>query len=70
MSPATLRSIDDHAAPRELERVRLLSVVEGFPVGSEGTIVHVYDAGAFEVEFVHPTHGVVTVERDQVARLP
>ena len=36
--------------------VRLIVPTKGLPAGSVGTVVHVYEAGAYEVEF----DGVVT----------
>lgn len=36
---------------KELDVVRLVQEFNGFPVGTEGTIVHKYDDSMFEVEF-------------------
>ena len=36
---------------KELDVVRLVQEFNGFPLGTEGTIVHKYDDSMFEVEF-------------------
>ena len=36
---------------KELDVVRLVQEFQGFPVGTEGTIVHQYDDSMYEVEF-------------------
>lgn len=36
---------------KELDVVRLLQEFNGFPAGTEGTIVHKYDESIYEVEF-------------------
>ena len=36
---------------KELDVVRLVQEFQGFPVGTEGTIVHKYDDSMYEVEF-------------------
>ena len=36
---------------KELDVVRLLQEFNGFPAGTEGTIVHKYDDSMYEVEF-------------------
>ncbi|KQT47823.1 hypothetical protein ASG52_11195 [Methylobacterium sp. Leaf456] len=55
------------AAFRELDRVRTLEVVAGedgetVPVGSEGTVVAVWNGGeAFDVEFVRPVETLAAI---------
>lgn len=36
---------------KELDVVRLIQDFNGFPTGTEGTIVHKYDESIYEVEF-------------------
>lgn len=36
---------------KELDVVRLIQEFKGFPIGTEGTIVHKYDDSMYEVEF-------------------
>lgn len=36
---------------KELDVVRLVQEFNGFPIGTEGTIVHKYDDSMYEVEF-------------------
>lgn len=36
---------------KELDVVRLVQEFNGFPVGTEGTIVHKYDDSMYEIEF-------------------
>ena len=42
----------------ELDVVKLINIVNGIPVGTIGTIVHVYEgANAYEVEFEFKSKG-------------
>ena len=36
---------------KELDVVRLVQEFNGFPLGTEGTIVHKYDDSMYEIEF-------------------
>lgn len=54
---------------KELDVVRLVQEFQGFPVGTEGTIVHKYDDSMFEVEFFSKdgdTLDVVTTPKDVI----
>ena len=51
---------------KELDVVRLLQEFNGFPAGTEGTIVHTYDDSMYEVELFDKqgnTIDVVTTPR-------
>ncbi len=72
-----LKQVDD-SAPGEARPVMELSIIklrspletnEGtVPVGSSGTVVHVYgDGQAYIIEFYEPFHTVATVEADAIA---
>ena len=55
----------------ELSLVSLSRPVETegglLPAGAAGTVVHVYrDERAYEVEFLHPFHTVVTLQADAI----
>jgi len=54
---------------KELDVVRLVQEFNGFPLGTEGTIVHKYDDSMFEVEFFSKdgdTLDVVTTPKDVI----
>ena len=54
---------------KELDVVRLVQEFKGFPLGTEGTIVHKYDDSMFEVEFFSKdgdTLDVVTTPKDVI----
>ena len=54
---------------KELDVVQLVQEFHGFPVGTEGTIVHKYDDSMFEVEFFSKdgdTLDVVTTPKDVI----
>lgn len=54
---------------KELDVVRLVQEFNGFPLGTEGTIVHKYDDSMFEVEFFSKdgdTLEVVTTPKDVI----
>ena len=54
---------------KELDVVRLVQEFNGFPLGTEGTIVHKYDDSMFEVEFFSKdgdTLDVVTTPNDVI----
>lgn len=57
----------------EHSRVRLVRAVPaaGLGRGAEGTIVHVYDEGGYEVEFLrgHNRPAVLTLEPDDIEAL-
>ncbi len=54
---------------KELDVVRLVREFQGFPMGTEGTIVHKYDDSMYEVEFFNKdgdTLDVVTTPKNVI----
>ena len=54
---------------KELDVVRLVQEFNGFPLGTEGTIVHKYDDSMYEVEFFNKdgdTLDVVTTPKNVI----
>lgn len=70
MARARSAQIASEAVPAELDVVGLLEAVQTenglIPRGAEGTIVIVWESGAYGVEFDTPVQDVVNVRREQV----
>ena len=47
---------------KELDVVRLVQEFNGFPVGTEGTIVHKYDDSMYEIEFFDKSGNTLEVD--------
>ncbi|MGM9666160.1 MAG: DUF4926 domain-containing protein [Eubacteriales bacterium] len=57
---------------KELDVVRLVQEFNGFPIGTEGTVVHKYDDSMYEVEFFNKdgsTIGVITTPKNVIELL-
>ena len=52
---------------KELDVVRLVQEFNGFPVGTEGTIVHKYDDSMYEIEFFDKSGTPLEVVADKLS---
>ena len=52
---------------KALDVVRLVQEFNGFPVGTEGTIVHKYDDSMYEIEFFDKSGNPLEVVTDKLS---